>query len=112
MHRAAHLCLCKRRVFALTSEGGLLPGAAPASPSAGGGGAQVASPAQAQEVHAYIRKWLAENVSPDVSGSTRIIYGAAGPPSGPAHLHGRLLGARAPHRPRRRAAGSYMPKQP
>jgi hypothetical protein len=44
----------------------------------------VASPAQAQEVHAYIRKWLAENVSPDVSGSTRIIYGAAGPPLGPA----------------------------
>jgi len=107
------LCQRKRRVFCPDiRRRGLLPGAAPASPSAGGGGAQVASPAQAQEVHAYIRKWLAENVSPDVSGSTRIIYGAAGPPSGPAHLHGRLLGARAPHRPRRRAAGSYMPKQP
>ena len=40
------------------------------------GGRQVASPAQAQEVHAFIRKWLAENVSPDVSSATRIIYGA------------------------------------
>ena len=38
--------------------------------------AQVASPAQAQEVHAFIRKWLTENVSPDVASATRILYGA------------------------------------
>ena len=36
----------------------------------------MASPAQAQEVHAFIRKWLAENVSPDVASATRILYGA------------------------------------
>jgi triosephosphate isomerase len=36
---------------------------------------QVATPDQAQEVHAYIRKWLADKVSPKVSGATRIIYG-------------------------------------
>jgi triosephosphate isomerase len=38
---------------------------------------QVATPEQAQDVHAYIRKWLAEHVSPQVAGATRIIYGAA-----------------------------------
>lgn len=37
---------------------------------------QVATPDQAQEVHAFIRKWLAEKVSPKVAGATRIIYGA------------------------------------
>lgn len=37
---------------------------------------QVATPEQAQEVHAYIRKWLGDKVSQDVSSATRIIYGA------------------------------------
>ena len=37
--------------------------------------AQVATPEQAQEVHAYIRKWVSEHVSPQVAGATRIIYG-------------------------------------
>lgn len=41
----------------------------------GGMCVQVATPDQAQEVHAYIRKWLADRVSPKVSGATRIIYG-------------------------------------
>ncbi|KAK9826910.1 hypothetical protein WJX81_008567 [Elliptochloris bilobata] len=41
------------------------------------GTGKVASPAQAQEVHAFIRKWLAESVSPDVSGATRILYGGS-----------------------------------
>ena len=32
---------------------------------------------QAQEVHAYIRTWLGDNISPEVSSSTRIIYGGS-----------------------------------
>jgi triosephosphate isomerase (TIM) len=36
----------------------------------------VATPEQAQEVHAFIRKWFADNVSPDVAATIRIIYGA------------------------------------
>ncbi len=36
---------------------------------------QVATPDQAQEVHAYIRKWLSEKVSSKVAGATRLIYG-------------------------------------
>lgn len=37
----------------------------------------VATPDQAQEVHAYLRKWFADNVSADVSKSTRVIYGGS-----------------------------------
>jgi len=37
----------------------------------------VASPEQAQEVHAAIRKWLAEKCSSDVAATTRIIYGGS-----------------------------------
>ena len=40
---------------------------------------QVASPEQAQEVHAFIRKWLSDKVSPDVAKTTRIIYGESCP---------------------------------
>jgi glyceraldehyde 3-phosphate dehydrogenase len=36
-----------------------------------------ASPEQAQEVHAAIRKWLADEVSAEASKSTRIIYGGS-----------------------------------
>jgi len=36
-----------------------------------------ASPQQAQEVHAAIRKWLVENVSVDVAKAMRIIYGGS-----------------------------------
>ncbi len=36
-----------------------------------------ASPAQAQEVHDQIRKWLAEKVNAEVAGKTRIIYGGS-----------------------------------
>lgn len=36
-----------------------------------------ASPAQAQETHAEIRKWLAKNVSTTVADETRIIYGGS-----------------------------------
>ncbi|XP_055802459.1 triosephosphate isomerase, cytosolic-like isoform X2 [Solanum dulcamara] len=38
---------------------------------------KVATPAQAQEVHAELRKWLQENVSTEVASSTRIIYGGS-----------------------------------
>jgi len=41
------------------------------------GTGKVASPAQAQEVHFELRKWLAANTSPDVASTTRIIYGGS-----------------------------------
>lgn len=41
------------------------------------GTGKTATPAQAQEVHAEIRKWLAENVSRDVAASVRILYGGS-----------------------------------
>jgi glyceraldehyde 3-phosphate dehydrogenase len=41
------------------------------------GTGKVASPAQAQEVHASLRTWLSNNVSPAVAASTRIIYGGS-----------------------------------
>lgn len=39
------------------------------------GTGKVASPEQAQEVHAAIRDWLQKNVSAEVASKTRIIYG-------------------------------------
>ena len=39
------------------------------------GTGKTASPEQAQEVHNALRKWLAENVSPEVAASVRILYG-------------------------------------
>jgi len=41
------------------------------------GTGQVATPDQAQEVHASLREWLSANVSPDVAESLRIIYGGS-----------------------------------
>ncbi|KAM7265496.1 hypothetical protein ACFE04_003179 [Oxalis oulophora] len=41
------------------------------------GTGKVASPAQAQEVHAELRKWLETNVSAEVAATTRIIYGGS-----------------------------------
>ena len=41
------------------------------------GTGKVATPAQAQEVHFELRKWLKENVSAEVSAFTRIIYGGS-----------------------------------
>ncbi|KAG8053452.1 hypothetical protein GUJ93_ZPchr0001g31493 [Zizania palustris] len=41
------------------------------------GTGKVATPAQAQEVHAVLRDWLRTNVSPEVAESTRIIYGGS-----------------------------------
>lgn len=41
------------------------------------GTGKTASPEQAQEVHAAIRSWLADNVSAEVAESTRILYGGS-----------------------------------
>ncbi|KAF3796385.1 Triosephosphate isomerase [Nymphaea thermarum] len=41
------------------------------------GTGKVATPQQAQEVHAAVRDWLKKNVSADVSSVTRIIYGGS-----------------------------------
>nr|AFK45656.1 unknown [Lotus japonicus] len=41
------------------------------------GTGKVASPEQAQEVHAAIRDWLQKNVSAEVAPKTRIIYGGS-----------------------------------
>ncbi|ORZ39014.1 triose phosphate isomerase [Catenaria anguillulae PL171] len=41
------------------------------------GTGKVATPDQAQDVHAFIRKWLAEHVSAEVAQATRIIYGGS-----------------------------------
>lgn len=39
------------------------------------GTGKVATPEQAQEVHAALRDWLKNNVSAEVASKTRIIYG-------------------------------------
>lgn len=41
------------------------------------GTGKTATPQQAQDVHAALRKWLCENVSPDVAESVRIQYGGS-----------------------------------
>jgi triosephosphate isomerase len=41
------------------------------------GTGKTASPQQAQEAHGWIREYLKENVSSDVAGKTRIIYGGS-----------------------------------
>lgn len=41
------------------------------------GTGKVAIPAQAQEVHSELRKWLAANTSTEVAETMRIIYGGS-----------------------------------
>lgn len=41
------------------------------------GTGKVATPAQADQVHRGVRKWLADNVSKDVADKTRILYGGS-----------------------------------
>lgn len=41
------------------------------------GTGKVATPEQAQDVHAFLRKWLAENVSQKAADETRILYGGS-----------------------------------
>ncbi|ORZ01001.1 triosephosphate isomerase [Syncephalastrum racemosum] len=50
------------------------------------GTGKVATPEQAEEVHATLRKWLADNVSKDVADKTRIIYGGSVKGSNAAEL--------------------------
>lgn len=45
------------------------------------GTGKVASPEQAQEVHANIRAWLHAEVSPEVAAATRILYGGSVKPT-------------------------------
>lgn len=41
------------------------------------GTGRVATPEQAQEVHAHLRKWVTDNVSSETSDSLRILYGGS-----------------------------------
>jgi triosephosphate isomerase (TIM) len=41
------------------------------------GTGKVATPEQAEETHSHIRAWLHENISPEVAGATRILYGGS-----------------------------------
>lgn len=41
------------------------------------GTGKVATPQQAQDVHKALRKWLEENISPDVAKKARILYGGS-----------------------------------
>jgi triosephosphate isomerase (TIM) len=41
------------------------------------GTGKVATTEQAQEVHAAIRKWLSDTVSPEAAEQTRVIYGGS-----------------------------------
>jgi triosephosphate isomerase (TIM) len=41
------------------------------------GTGKVATPEQAEETHAQIRDWFAQNVSPEVAANIRIIYGGS-----------------------------------
>lgn len=41
------------------------------------GTGKTATPQQAQEVHDQLRKWIAENISPQIAESIRIIYGGS-----------------------------------
>lgn len=41
------------------------------------GTGKVATPEQAEETHLHIRDWLAKNISPEVAGATRILYGGS-----------------------------------
>ncbi|XP_017091843.2 triosephosphate isomerase isoform X2 [Drosophila bipectinata] len=41
------------------------------------GTGKTATPEQAQEVHAFLRQWLSDNISKDVSASLRIQYGGS-----------------------------------
>ena len=41
------------------------------------GTGKTATPAQAQEVHSYIRDWLVKNLDPDMGDDVRILYGGS-----------------------------------
>lgn len=45
-----------------------------------------ASPEQAQEMHAFLRNWIATNVSPSAAAATRIQYGGSAKAANAAKL--------------------------
>ena len=50
------------------------------------GTGKTATPVQAQEVHKYIRDWLAKNLVPDVGDAVRILYGGSVKPDNISEL--------------------------
>jgi triosephosphate isomerase len=50
------------------------------------GTGKTATPVQAQEVHRYIRDWLAKNLGPDVRDAVRILYGGSVKPDNISEL--------------------------
>ena len=50
------------------------------------GTGRTATPETAQESHAFIRGWLAENISPAVASATRLLYGGSVKPDNAARL--------------------------
>jgi triosephosphate isomerase len=50
------------------------------------GTGKTATPVQAQEVHKYIRDWLAKNLDPDVGDAVRILYGGSVKPDNISEL--------------------------
>jgi triosephosphate isomerase len=50
------------------------------------GTGKTATPVQAQEVHRYIRDWLAKNLGPDVGDDVRILYGGSVKPDNISEL--------------------------
>jgi triosephosphate isomerase len=50
------------------------------------GTGKTATPETAQEAHAFIRKWLAEKISPAASGATRLLYGGSVKPDNASQL--------------------------
>ncbi|MDR2724748.1 MAG: triose-phosphate isomerase [Candidatus Adiutrix sp.] len=50
------------------------------------GTGRTATPEMAQEAHAFIRKWLAEKISPATAGATRLLYGGSVKPDNASQL--------------------------
>ena len=50
------------------------------------GTGETASPQQAQEVHAFLRDWIGENLSKEQAPKTRILYGGSVKPENAAQL--------------------------
>ncbi|UCE35326.1 MAG: triose-phosphate isomerase, partial [Deltaproteobacteria bacterium] len=54
------------------------------------GTGKTATPVQAQEVHRYIRDWLAKNLNPDMGDDVRILYGGSVKPDNISELMAQL----------------------
>jgi triosephosphate isomerase len=50
------------------------------------GTGKTATPDQAQEVHAFIRKWIEEKFNPGTANQVRILYGGSAKPDNIAEL--------------------------